>query len=99
MKLHGMLHSFEHAIRDSVIDETSPEDIVNQLLQAEYDWREEKRTERLVKLAKLTTKPSLEDFDFTAKRSIKKTLVRDLYKLKWLDQGRPIVIVGATGVG
>jgi len=99
MKLQGMLHSFEQTMRDTITGEVSPEDILNQLLQAEYDWREEKRTARLVKLAKLTSKPSLEDFDFTAKRSIKKILVKDLYKLSWLEQGRPIVIVGPTGVG
>lgn len=99
MKLGGMLHSYDQTLREATDEGLCPSEVIDQLLQAEYDWREEKRTERLVKQAKLSTKPCLEDFDFTAKRSIKKTQVKELYKLKWLEQGRPVLLVGPTGVG
>ncbi|MDC0980426.1 ATP-binding protein [Bdellovibrionales bacterium] len=32
-------------------------------------------------------------------RDTGKSIVRDLYKLKWLEQGRAVIIVGPTGVG
>lgn len=99
MKMQGMLQSYEHAMKGAEEDGITLDDVLSQLLQAEYDWREEKRIARLVKQAKLSTKPSLEDFDFTANRSIKKTDIMELYKLKWLEQGRPVVIAGPTGVG
>ena len=40
-----------------------------------------------------------EDFDYTANRSITKAQIKDLMTLKWLDQARPILIIGQTGVG
>ena len=41
----------------------------------------------------------LDDFDYTAHRSITKAQIRELEGLGWLRDGRPLVPIGQTGVG
>jgi DNA replication protein DnaC len=74
-------------------------ELLDSLLQTESDYREEKRSQRLRKNSKLKIKPALEDFDFTAKRSISRGQIKELYGLEWINQGRAVLLIGQTGVG
>ena len=49
--------------------------------------------------AKLPLRVSLEDFDYSAHRSITKAQIRELQNLGWLREGRPLLLIGQTGVG
>lgn len=99
MKFLGMLHSFEASLAEATKEGWAPSEFLDHLLQAESDWRVERKTQGLIKIARLSQKPNMEDFDFVAKRNISKPQIKELYKLKWLEQGRPVIIVGPTGVG
>ena len=99
MKLEGMLSSLKETMNMAVQNQWSHTELIDTLIQAEYDFREKKRTTRLLKNSKLKTRPALEDIDLTAKRNITKTQIRELYTLSWLNQGRPLLIIGPTGVG
>jgi DNA replication protein DnaC len=68
-------------------------------LQGECEFRDEQSKERRVKNSKLEKLPRLEDFDFTVKRTITKAMIKQLYDLKWLEQGRAVLLVGPTGIG
>jgi DNA replication protein DnaC len=57
------------------------------------------QTKRRIKAAKFALRPSFEDFDFTANRSITKAQIKDLYSLHWLAESRPVLLIGQTGVG
>ena len=37
--------------------------------------------------------------NFTASRSITKTQIKELYSLQWLQDARPVLLIGQTGVG
>lgn len=99
MRLEGMLSSLTETMNLATQNQWSHTELVDTLLQAEYDFREKRKSDRLLKNSKLKTRPALEDIDLTAKRSITKTQIRELYTLSWLEQGRPLLIVGPTGVG
>lgn len=99
LKLMGMLQSLEASLTEAIQGELSPTDLLAELLQAEADWRHERLITSRIKGAKLKDKPTLEDFDFTAKRSVTKAQIKELYKLNWLKQGRSMLITGPTGVG
>lgn len=88
MKLEGMLSSLRETMNLAAQGQWSHTELVDTLIQAEYDFREKKKTNRLLKNSKLKTRPALEDIDLTAKRNITKTQVRDLYTLTWLEQSR-----------
>ncbi|MHC4622129.1 MAG: ATP-binding protein, partial [Planctomycetota bacterium] len=99
LKLDGMRHGLEQTMAEATNESWSPSELLDQLLQSEYDWRERRRTERLLKNSKLKINPALEDVDFTAERTITRSQIKELYNLDWLYQGRPILLIGPTGVG
>jgi len=68
-------------------------------LQAEADYRQERKTVNRIKAAKFTVRPAFEDFDFTAERSITKAEIKEIYTLGWLNDARPLLLIGETGVG
>jgi DNA replication protein DnaC len=99
LKLDGMRHGLEQTLQEATHEGWSLTELLDNLLQAEYDWRERRRTERLLKNSRLKIKPALEDFDFTAKRTISRSQIKELYNLGWLSRGRPLLMIGPTGVG
>ena len=99
MKLLGMLGAFEKAHTDATRDETSYTEFLDMLLQAESDYRHERKTGYRIHAAKFTLRPAFEDIDFTASRSISKAQIKELYSLQWLSDGRPLLLIGQTGVG
>jgi len=99
MRLSGMSSILEKTIADATKDAWSYTEFVDVLLQAEADYREEKKAKNRIKASKLKIQASFEDFDFTANRSITKTQIKEIYGLKWVEQGRPLLLVGQTGVG
>jgi len=99
MKLLGMLAAFDTALSEATRDQTSFSELVDALLQAEADYRQERKTGYRIKAAKFTLRPAFEDIDFTASRSINKTQIKELYGLQWLRDSRPVLLIGPTGVG
>ena len=99
MKLLGMLGAFDKVLTDSTRDQSSYSELLNALLQAEADYRQERKTGYRIKAAKFTLRPAFEDIDFTASRSISKAQIKELYGLHWLTEGRPVLLIGQTGVG
>src|SRR6185503_7393927 len=99
MKLLGMLAAFDKALSDATRDQISYSELLDALLQAEIDYRQERKTGYRIKAAKFTLRPSFEDIDFTASRSITKSQIKELYGLQWLNEARPVLLVGQTGVG
>ena len=92
MKLLGMLGTFEKALSDATRDQISYSEFLDMLLQAEADYRQERKTGYRVKAAKFTLRPAFEDIDFTASRSISKAQIKELYSLHWLNDARPRAI-------
>jgi DNA replication protein DnaC len=99
LKLIGMLEQYENTLASATEGGIGHSDFFDLLLQSEYDWRQKRKTENRIKGSKLPHKWVFEDFDYTANRSITKTQIKDLMTLKWLEQGRPILLIGQTGVG
>ena len=70
MKLLGMLGAFDKVVADATRDQCSYTEFLDALLQAEIDYRGERSAQRRLKAAKLPIRVSLDDFDYTAHRSI-----------------------------
>ena len=99
LKLLGMAATFDRALKDATEQQWSGTELFNVLLQAECDYRSERKVKGLIKAARFPLKSRLEDYDLTAKRSLTKADIKDLASLEWLRQGRPVLLVGQTGVG
>jgi DNA replication protein DnaC len=99
MKLLGMIDAFDRLSTEATREQWSCTDFLDAMLQAESDFRAERKPKRRIKAAKFAMRPSFEDFDFTASRSITKAQIKDLYSLHWLADARPVLLIGQTGVG
>lgn len=97
--LHGMIANLE-----SVVDQYNKEELdivglLEQLTQKEAQYRIRIATKMRVIRSKIRLGASLEDFDFTLSRGLTKAQVRELATLEWCSQGKPLILVGPTGVG
>ena len=99
MKLAGMLAAFDKIVADATRDQVSYSEFLDALLQAEADCRGERAAQRRLKAAKLPIRVCLDDFDYSAHRSIAKAQIREIQSLGWLKDGRPLLLIGQTGVG
>jgi hypothetical protein len=99
MKLLGMFAAYDQAVTDATRDQTGYSEFLDTLLQAECDYRQERKTGYRIKAAKFTLRPAFEDIDFTASRSISKAQIKELYSLQWLNEARPVLLIGQTGTG
>ena len=99
MNMLGMLAVLDKTLAHATRDKISYSEFVDILLQAEADYRQERKTVNRIKAAKFTVRPAFEDFDFTAKRSITKAEIKEIYTLGWLNDARPLLLIGETGVG
>lgn len=99
MKLTGMASTLEKTLADAAADSWSYSEFLDVLLQKELDTRDKRKALNRIKASKLKLQPAFEDFDFTANRSVTKAQIKELYALKWVEQGRPILLIGQTGVG
>src|SRR5690348_13784701 len=99
LRMNGIADTLEKALTDGTQSGWSYLEFLDVLLQAEADHRDKKKIENRIKASKLKRSASFEDFDFTAKRSVTKAQVKELYSMKWLEDGRPLVLIGQTGVG
>lgn len=99
MKLVGMMDAFDRALNAATRDQSGYTEFLDALLQAEAEYRQSRKASYRIKAARFTQRPNFEDFDFTADRSITKAQIKEIYSLSWLVEGRPLLLIGQTGVG
>lgn len=99
MKLLGMLGVLDNALVEATRDQLSGSELLNQLVQAEVDYRQQRKTANRIRTARFRDRPAFEDFDFTAKRSLTRPQIKEIQSLGWLDDARPLMLIGPTGVG
>lgn len=97
MKLIGMFEAFDMLMTQATRDQWSCSDFLDAMLQAESDFRNERKTKLRIKAAIFALRPTFEDFEFTANRSITQARIKELYSLHWLSEARPVLLIGQTG--
>jgi DNA replication protein DnaC len=78
MKLLGMFAAYDQAVTEATRDQTGYSEFLDTPLQAEADYRQERKAGYRIKAAKFTLRPAFEDIDFTASRSISKAQIKEL---------------------
>lgn len=99
MKLMGMYDTFKihQGLRDNA-DMTSDQ-IIAMLVDAEYDYKQNKRLSAKLGLAKLRYQASVEQIDFNANRKLDKNLFLRLSDCSFIKQSENIIVTGMTGTG
>ncbi len=99
LRLHGMNQSWKAMTETRQNNELSLTEGLEILLQAEQQERENRRFDRLQKVARFRYQASVEEIRFDASRGIDKALITRLATGEYLSKGESVLITGATGCG
>jgi DNA replication protein DnaC len=100
LKLPAAAAEWERQQKDPDLATLSFDERLALLVDAEWLHRQNKRTERNLREAKLRlANASLEDLDYASQRELDKSLMRQLGSCRWVLEHQNIVITGATGTG
>jgi DNA replication protein DnaC len=80
-------------------EDWSYERFAEALLSTEHASREAHGGEGRIKAARFPARKTLEEFDFTFQRSVKKTLIQHLGQLDFLHGRKNVVLLGPPGTG
>jgi DNA replication protein DnaC len=99
MRLHGMLKAFRVTMESGVKKKFTADEMVGHLIDAEWDERENRKLERLLKGAKFRYQSAIEEIDFSINRNLDKNRILRLSDCSWIRGKENIIITGPTGVG
>ncbi len=99
MKLHGMLRSYQAMLESSQHHDLTHDELINILIQSEWDDRENKKVSRNLKMARFRYGATIEEINFVASRGLDKTQIMRLADMEFIKRKENVVITGATGCG
>jgi DNA replication protein DnaC len=100
MRLLATAKEFERQLGSPELAELSFEERVGMMTDAEWTWREQRKLDRRLRVAKLRyTAASLEDVDYKARRGLDRQVVLALATCGWIRDHHNVFVVGPTGIG
>jgi hypothetical protein len=94
-----MLKTLPLRLQESQQEKWSYSEFLNGLLVDEIRYRDQKSSEGRLKRAKFRTQADFDHFDFTLKRSLTKTQIKELKELSFMKSKQNLLLLGPTGVG
>lgn len=100
LRLDAMAAAWTEQQKSTDVSALSFDERLGLLIDAEWLHRENKRLGRLLKEAKLRLHGAcVEDIDYSARRELDKSVVRQLATCRWVQEHQNVVVTGATGTG
>lgn len=99
MKLYGMHSAFKTAIETGKTDHYSIDQFMAMLIEAEWDDRHNRKTDRMINNARFHYKASVEDIVYDAQRNINRNNMIRLAQCDFIKKHENLLITGSTGVG
>jgi DNA replication protein DnaC len=99
MRLFGMHHAFETSIATHQMELFTNDELVQHLIQGEWDDRQYRSLQRGLKNANFRYKASIEQLDYAEERGLDKNLVQRLSDCGFIQKGEDLFITGSTGTG
>jgi DNA replication protein DnaC len=99
LKLHAILEHLDQALEEATTLEQGYIALLANLIEREVLARAEKATTRRMKNACFPRVKTFDTFDWAFQRTLNVQLVKDLMNLHFVDQGRPVLILGKPGTG
>lgn len=98
MRLAGMARAFEQTLQSGKNERYTPDEMVEHLVESEWDERYNRKLDRTVKLARFRYKSSIEEIAFDDGR-LDRNQVERLATCDFIKRKENIIITGSTGVG
>lgn len=99
MKFYGMLRSFKMNLELGKTEQYTSDEMVAQLIESEWDDRQNRNTERKLKSARFRYKSAIENIIYDKQRNIDRNQLMRLADCDYIRKNENILITGSTGVG
>jgi len=99
MRLHGMAEAFRNLLSTGNNAKLTTDEVISHLVDSEYDYKHNRKLQRLIKAARFRYQASFEDMDYSLERNLDKNKLMRLSDCSWVLKGEDILITGPTGVG
>lgn len=99
LNLKKMQELLPHYMDTAIAQQKSVIDIMNELTDAEIEFREERARQINLTISHFPFLKTIDDFDFTYQPSINKAQILDLMSLRFIDEYQNILFIGSSGVG
>lgn len=99
LKFHGMYHAFKNCLESGRYDQYTADELLAQLIDAEWDDRHNRRIARQIFYAKFRYKAAVEDVNYEASRNIDRNLMNRLADCTFVQRNENLLITGSTGIG
>lgn len=99
MSLRGMARAFRAALEAGGGAQIEPEELLSNLVDAEWEDRRSRKLTRLLKEARFRYRAGIEDIDFALKRNFSKAFFLRLADCRWIAEHQSLIISGPCGSG
>lgn len=99
MKLYGMYKNFRSVLEASTTEPLTPDELLAQLIDSEWDDRNNRAIDRSLRNARFRYKSSIEMIEYSQNRGIDPTQVHRLAECTFIRQSQNLIITGSTGTG
>jgi DNA replication protein DnaC len=99
LRLPAMADVYEASLRLSPSQAYTNSELLARLTEAEWNARNHRKTDRLLKQAQLRIPASLDEIEFTPDRNLDRGVFMSLAALDWINRGSAMLITGPTGAG
>lgn len=97
--LYGMYEAFKTAIETGRTNHYTADELIAQLIETEWDDRQNRKIERSIRNAAFRYKASLEKVIYGKERNLDRIMLMRLAEGDYLSKAENILITGSTGVG
>jgi DNA replication protein DnaC len=99
LKLQGMAIALENVLTSKQASHLNGEQLLELLIQQEYDDRKSRKIDRLRTQAKFRYNAALEQITPSAKRNLDANQLASLSTCAWIEKAENLLITGPTGAG
>lgn len=99
LKFYGMKKAYELSMETGSAKEFTADELLAWLIEAEYNDRQTRKMNRLIKAARFRYMATIEQINYASHRNLNKNLIIRLAEGSYLNRKENILIAGATGAG
>lgn len=99
MRLKGMAQVHHLSMQDKLHQDYTLDQYTALLVDQEWEFRQNRKIENLIKRAKFRSSASLTNIDFTTSRGLDKNQFDRLATLSFIERRQNLIITGPTGTG
>jgi DNA replication protein DnaC len=99
MRMGAMAELHLQYVKNNQLNDITIDEYLGLLIEHEWEHRQNKKIERLIKQARFRQKASIEEVSYVHTRNLDKNMFNRLATLDFIQRNENIIITGASGVG